>query len=625
MSSAMPCDSAINVNAFQTHSLREAASGLGVMSPQTYMSVVATAQAQFLASMSLLAADRCGASVQTGITTELDDMPRLKAPLRGGADVRDEIVLSVAPGGGARTIAGAANLTELLGKLMDIIGGNRIEQLRQRADIWNRLSKAMQNELDNLSNELDRATADAAAAASAATKAQRNAADALIVGKAADQALLDAEAALKEAKKQDPTDDERVENLQTSLGFKSQAARDARTRACSLKAEADAKLKDAMGVAMSASDAECKANAAQERAIQQFGGQSPVRPVPTARLNGAAELTAVLGTLQMLVASSNVDELESKQKIFDEMQKAREANLREKSEAYQQEVRKAEEMQKIMGCVGKVVGWIVTAVSFAAAVVTGGASLALAAVGLALAVGDQICEAATGVSFLDKVMQPIMDHILKPVMNLISLMITNALVECGIERKAAELTGAVLGAVLSGIALVVAAFAGASLLQNVAKKVIQSMTKSLGGLMEKSFGRMLARLVEKSGLTALGARTTSAIGRMRKAIGAGSTEDALLMANRVEKWGAALGAANQVALAAGDVAVGIERSKAMHLLADVKEVMYDAKLLGNLLKQAVDTFAQHNKMLAKLMQNMSDACQVEAATGKLVLRNVRAI
>ncbi|WP_175648885.1 type III secretion system translocon subunit SctE, partial [Burkholderia pseudomallei] len=71
----------------------------------------------------------------------------------------------------------------------------------------------------------------------------------------------------------------------------------------------------------------------------------------------------------------------------------REAERQNRSDEYQAQAKKAEEMQKTMGCIGKIVGWVITAVSFAAAAFTGGASLALAAVGLALAVGDEISRA----------------------------------------------------------------------------------------------------------------------------------------------------------------------------------------------------------------------------------------
>ncbi|SUG71798.1 pathogenicity island 1 effector protein [Salmonella enterica subsp. enterica] len=56
--------------------------------------------------------------------------------------------------------------------------------------------------------------------------------------------------------------------------------------------------------------------------------------------------------------------------------------MEKKSAEFQEETRKAEETNRIMGCIGKVLGALLTIVSVVAAVFTGGASLALAAVGL---------------------------------------------------------------------------------------------------------------------------------------------------------------------------------------------------------------------------------------------------
>ncbi|ELO24253.1 type III secretion system translocon subunit SctE, partial [Salmonella enterica] len=76
---------------------------------------------------------------------------------------------------------------------------------------------------------------------------------------------------------------------------------------------------------------------------------------------------------------------------------------------------------------GKVLGALLTIVSVVAAVFTGGASLALAAVGLAVMVADEIVKAATGVSFIQQAPNPIMEHVLKPLMELIGKAITKAL------------------------------------------------------------------------------------------------------------------------------------------------------------------------------------------------------
>lgn len=77
-------------------------------------------------------------------------------------------------------------------------------------------------------------------------------------------------------------------------------------------------------------------------------------------------------------------------------------------------MRKAEAASKAAGCVGKILGAVLTVVSVVGAAFTGGASLALAAVGVGLMAADMVVKELTGVSFMEKAMKPLMDNILGP-------------------------------------------------------------------------------------------------------------------------------------------------------------------------------------------------------------------
>ncbi|AIO70863.1 type III secretion system translocon subunit BipB [Burkholderia oklahomensis] len=623
MSSGVQGGSTANVNAYQTHPLRDAASALGTLSPQAYVDVVSAAQRNFLERMSQLASEQCDAQ-PVARDARLDEKPALGAPRERGASQYDAADEKASDNGSRAT--GGAKLAELLGVLMSIISASSLEELKQRSNIWNQMSKAAQDSLNRLSDAFQRATDAAKAATDAAARADAAAKQAAADAKAADAAVGTAQKDY-DAGAERGLPDEKMKMLKDALEQAKQQAGEAHNRADALQADATKKLDKAAALATQAREHEQQVDDAVNRASQQYGASAPQRAAPT--LSGAAKLTAVLGKLQELISAGNVKELESKQKLFTEMQAKREAELQKKSDEYQEQVKKAAEMQQTMGCVGKIVGWLITAVSFAAAAFTGGASLALAAVGLALAVGDEIGRATTGVSFMDKLMQPVMDTILKPLMDFISSLITKALVACGVDQQKAELAGAILGAIMTGVALIAAAFVGASAVKAVASKVINAVAGQLTKLMDSAIGKMLVQLIEKfaqkSGFQALGSRTATAMTRMRRAIGAESNEGRMLLANRFEKAGTVMNVGNQVSQAAGEIVVGVERAKAMGLLADIKEAMYDIKLLGDLLKQAVDAFAEHNRVLAQLMQRMSDAGQMETSTGKLILRNARAV
>ncbi|AOJ10168.1 type III secretion system translocon subunit BipB [Burkholderia mayonis] len=625
MSSEVQGGSAANANAYQTHPLRDAASALGTLSPQTYVDVVSAAQRNFLERMSQLASGQCDAQPATD-DARLDDKPALSAPQQRDAP-KSDAANAKAQDNDSRA-NGAAKLTELLGVLMSVISASSLDELKRRSDIWNQMSKAAQDNLNRLSDAFQQATDAAKAATDAAEQAAAAAKQAAAGAKAADAAVNAAQKQYDDALKQGLPDDQ-LQTLKAALDQAKQQASDAHGQADALQADATKKLDAATALATQARECEQQVDDAVKQATQQYGAGAPQRTAVSPTLSGAAKLTAVLGKLQELISAGNVKELESKQKLFTEMQAKREAELQKKSDEYQEQVKKAEEMQKTMGCIGKIVGWVITAVSFAAAAFTGGASLALAAVGLALAVGDEIGRATTGVSFMDKLMQPVMDTILKPLMDAISSFITKALVACGVDQQKAELAGAILGAIVTGVALVAAAFIGASAVKAVASKVIDAVAGQLTKLMDSAIGKMLVQLTEKfsekAGLQALGSRTANAMTRMRRAIGVETKENRMLLANRFEKAGTVMDVGNQVSQAAGGIVVGIERAKAMGLLADIKEAMYDIKLLGDLLKQAVDSFAEHNRVLAQLMQQMSDAGEMQTSTGKLILRNARAV
>ncbi|NTY40135.1 type III secretion system translocon subunit BipB [Burkholderia diffusa] len=625
MSSGVQGGLAANANAYQTHPLRDAASALGMLSPQAYVDVVSAAQRNFLERMSQLASGQRDGQPAAD-DARLDGKPALRAPQEHDAPLSDTAAAN-AHGGGSRA-SGAAKLTELLGVLMRVINASSLNELKQRSDIWNQMSKATQDNLNRLADAFQRATDDAKAATDAAERAAAAAKQAAVDAKAAGAAVDAAQKRYEDAVKQGLPADQ-LKALKAALEQAKQQAGDAHGRVDALQADAAKKLDAATALAMQARECERQIDNAVNQAAQRYGTVASLRTPPSPNLSGAAELTVVLGKLQELISSGNVKELESKRKLFTEMQAKREAELKKKSDEYQEQVKKAEEMQKTMGCIGKIVGWVITAVSFAAAAFTGGASLALAAVGLALAVGDEISRATTGVSFMDKLMQPVMNAILKPLMEVISSLITKALAACGVDQQKAELAGAILGAVVTGVALVAAAFVGASAVKAVASKVIDAMAGQLTKLMDSAIGKMLAQLIEKfsekSGLEALGSRTATAMTRMRRAIGVEAHEDGMLLANRFEKASTVMNVGNQVSQTAGGIVVGIEREKAMGLLADVKEAMYDIKLLGDLLKQAVESFAEHNRVLAQLMQQMSDAGEMQTSTGKLILRKARAV
>ncbi len=134
-----------------------------------------------------------------------------------------------------------------------------------------------------------------------------------------------------------------------------------------------------------------------------------------------------------LVGKNNEESLKNDMALFRTLQESRQEEMLKKSEEYQEETRKAEVLNRTMGCVGKVVGALLTVASVVAAAFTGGAALGLAAASLALILTDGIVKAATGTSFIQEALNPVIQHVLKPLMDIIGKAVAKI-------RKDSELT-----------------------------------------------------------------------------------------------------------------------------------------------------------------------------------------
>ncbi|VVE36802.1 Cell invasion protein SipB [Pandoraea horticolens] len=604
-------------NVYQRHPLREAVGVLGKLSPSEQEAVLSAAQRAFLREMSKRASSPDAAE-------RLGGAPRLVEP-------RYEVALSGAEGGmgGAKEAAtpgrsGVATLTEVLAVLESTATSDSVNQLKLNARMWNELSAAIKNTLEQLSLEAAAANNVAHEATQAASQAAGNVAQAVQAEKMADKALDEARRALADAQRRGASAAD-IQKCRSAVDDAQAVANAAKFHTMTERAAAAAAADDAATKAHRAVEAESKANSAVQDAMRQLGPGSPVvRQAERERFGGEAELTRILGELSALMSKGSVLELETQQKLFTEMQARRQEAMRKKSDEYQAQVRKAEEMQKTMGCIGKTLGWVITAMGVAAAVFTGGASLALVAVGLALVIGDQVVKAATGFSIIDKLMQPVM-AILKPLMSLVSDAIASVLEAFGVNSDTAQFVGSIIGAVITGVALVAAAVLGVTLVRAVAQRVADVMASHLTRTLDSTMVKTLMEAIENSGLKSLAARAEVLMGRLGKAVGIETEAGTLLVANRIERASIALNMGNQVSQAVGDVVIGMEEKRAMNLMAEIKRALCDSRLIGDLLRQAVETFAAQNQVLTQLMQEMSNSMAAQVSAGEQVLRNARAV
>ncbi|HAW6839112.1 TPA: SPI-1 type III secretion system needle tip complex protein SipB, partial [Salmonella enterica subsp. enterica serovar Enteritidis] len=515
-------------------------------------------------------------------------------------------------------LSSEGQLTLLLGKLMTLLGDVSLSQLESRLAVWQamiesqkemgiQVSKEFQTALGEAQEATDlyeasiKKTDTAKSVYDAATKKLTQAQNKLQSLDPADPGYAQAEAAVEQAGKEAT---EAKEALDKATDATVKAGTDAKAKA----EKADNILTKFQGTA----------NAASQNQVSQ-GEQD--------NLSNVARLTMLMAMFIEIVGKNTEESLQNDLALFNALQEGRQAEMEKKSAEFQEETRKAEETNRIMGCIGKVLGALLTIVSVVAAVFTGGASLALAAVGLAVMVADEIVKAATGVSFIQQALNPIMEHVLKPLMELIGKAITKALEGLGVDKKTAEMAGSIVGAIVAAIAMVAVIVVVAVVGKGAAAKLGNALSKMMGETIKKLVPNVLKQLAQNgSKLFTQGMqRITSGLGNVGSKMGLQTNAlSKELVGNTLNKVALGMEVTNTAAQSAGGVAEGVFIKNASEALADFMLARFAMDQIQQWLKQSVEIFGENQKVTAELQKAMSSAVQQNADASRFILRQSRA-
>ncbi|AZF15588.1 MULTISPECIES: type III secretion system translocon subunit SctE [Pseudomonas] len=369
----------------------------------------------------------------------------------------------------------------VLAAVMELVEGVTTATLKRNLEILRSFAAAHAESSTKRSEEFQGAVDAASEAITDAEQTEKNLNSALGAQKTAQGALDHAQAELDAMDPDDP------------LYAAAQAKRD---NAAKQLSQASGQVKAATSAH---NDALVKANAKQAEAEalkEQLKGKQSLTGPDSANAEKTLNNTGLLLKLMLSVAQIMSEAIEADNQAQFElnksMSKARQAYLEKKSDEYLEEVRKAEEMQKAMGCLGKVLGGILTAISVVGAVFTGGASLAVAAVGLALMAGDMVSKALFDFSFMEAALNPIMEHVFNPIVQALGKGITELLKAVGVDSAAAEMIGMITGAILAAAAMVGAVVLGGAAAGKVGAKIAQSSIKKS---IEQALGKLMDKLV----------------------------------------------------------------------------------------------------------------------------------
>lgn len=337
------------------------------------------------------------------------------------------------------------------------------------------------------------------------------------------------------------------------------------------------------------------------------------------QLNAAAMQVALIMGLAELMGKSAETKLENEVELSRDMLAKRQAYLDKKSEEYQQQVAKAEASSKTMGCIGKILGAVLIVASIVGAAFTGGASLVLAGVGLALTVGDQIGKAITGVSIMEKAMQPLMDKVLGPMIQAIGKAIGDVLKKMGVDAQTAEMAGNILGAIVGAVAMVAALVVVVAVGKGAGARVASS---SLGKMLGKMASKMAPDMLKQASRS-LSKSVTSGLANMRTSIGLKSDANSLAMyGNRLGAGVAAIEAGGVTVESAMGVKSGMHQKKAAEQLADVQVTMAIQETMKAYSEKMVENFGEITKSTDQVLKTALGIQDNTNSTALVMARNI---
>ncbi|MCE1087162.1 type III secretion system translocon subunit SctE [Pseudomonas monteilii] len=467
-----------------------------------------------------------------------------------------------------------------MASLINLLGDVSLESLKSRMEILRSAAKASAEGNKALSDDYLSALAELEAAVASASVSEQELAAAKAKVDSAQRALADAEAALG---KTEPGTPEHAKAL---------AARDLAqgnlTAAQQLLSKAELKYLAAVKVAGEAG----KKAEALARSVENAGlGDKPVLDGIKRQLNAAATMVLLMTRFAALMGESAENKIEAEQELFRSMQAARQEYMEKKSEEYLEQVRKAEAASKTAGCIGKILGAVLTVVSVVGAAFTGGASLALAAVGVGLMAADMVVKELTGVSFMEKAMKPLMDNILGPMIQGIGKGIADLLKKAGVDAASADMAGMIMGAIIGAVVMVAVLVVVAVVGKSAAGRVASAMGNMFGKLANKMAPQML-----KQAARAVSNGFSSVMTKARTSIGLKSDAISLEMyASRLAASVAVVEAGGVAAQSALETKSGIHQRNAAQHLAEFELAKVISEQMKNYLSDMVQLFDQSMK------------------------------
>ncbi|PUA19943.1 type III secretion system translocon subunit SctE [Glaciimonas sp. PCH181] len=336
-------------------------------------------------------------------------------------------------------------------------------------------------------------------------------------------------------------------------------------------------------------------------------------------LSKLTHLNLLMAELIKTLGENSTKALKNSLSLFEAMQVSRQAAMEKAAESFDAQVRKAEEAQKIAGCIGNIISALILVAAVVATVATFGVATA---VGLAFMVTDAAVGGITGQSLTDRalsvVMEPLMKNVIMPMMEFVQKEISAVLTDMGIAKDLVEKISAIMTTVITAIAVIVMTV----LVMVVGQAVASKMASLIGKVIRAAAKKMVPKFA-------------TAMVRVEQVVGRAATQVSQKMGFKTDELSAQMYAKNfghvqngmtmahSGVQGAGGIVVGQSEEKAASAAADFMKSENMMRQLSEFIKRAMDEIPSDQNMIHSMTTALSKMGANEANTGRLILAGAR--
>ncbi|MDR5618349.1 type III secretion system translocon subunit SctE [Arsenophonus sp.] len=363
-------------------------------------------------------------------------------------------------------------------------------------------------------------------------------------------------------------------------------------------------------------------------------------------LPSSAKLTYLMAKMRELLGSLTLESMNSQREILQEMQRMTEIQAEKRAQDIDEKIRKAEEARKWLAIGSQIFSWLIAAVGVVATVFTGGASLALAAVGIALLAADTISQAAGGGSFMNKALAPVGELMMKIAQEISNFLCNIAISEAKLrgaseseiaelKKKTKEITD-IVATIIVTVTMVAAAIGSAKLasvagkmigkiiadklkraLNHLLDKMINNLLTNLARMVSNNTSKMIAIAIKQAFNNLLDKTINNALihtmkNKLAQHISASAMQKSLLGLSVTN-------ASTTAALNLHATDLEVDVIKRLGDLAVINQIMAQ---LDKLLSQVMDNFAKEMETIAELMRKIGEMGSQSLHTGKYITHNL---